>query len=262
MTQTSSSTSRVSDLSMSIAAQKARDEYLNKSLMPKLSQKERKKQQQYSKRSPSQPQIAVNKPDTDPSSPWQIAARGPKTSLKDVLSESQASPLTLSPIPPRPSSARRTASPDTRFSGQQRRAPSSAQPQSQASKASPMTPHSKSYTASTAKAEPSLQLSMADIIGQQRREQEVVKEAVAKRSLQEIQEEQAFQEWWDQESRRAQEDEAARAAVNASGGSKGQTGKTGGGRGRGGLRGRGGRGRGDAAKSGGKGRAQEKRASA
>jgi rhamnose utilization protein RhaD (predicted bifunctional aldolase and dehydrogenase) len=44
---------------------------------------------------------------------------------------------------------------------------------------------------------------MADIIGQQRREAEVIKEAVAKRSLQEIQEEQAFQEWWDIESRRA-----------------------------------------------------------
>ena len=49
---------------------------------------------------------------------------------------------------------------------------------------------------------------MADIIGQQVREQELVKEAVAKRSLQEIQQEQAFQEWWDQESRRAQEEEA------------------------------------------------------
>jgi hypothetical protein len=56
---------------------------------------------------------------------------------------------------------------------------------------------------------------MADIIGQQRREQEVIKEAVAKRSLQEIQEEQAFQEWWDQESRRAQEEVGREAKVGA-----------------------------------------------
>ncbi|KAL8695329.1 MAG: hypothetical protein Q9224_003422, partial [Gallowayella concinna] len=48
-------------------------------------------------------------------------------------------------------------------------------------------------------AEPSLQLSMADILSQQQTEKDVFKEAVAKRSLQEIQEEQAFQEWWDQE---------------------------------------------------------------
>lgn len=53
---------------------------------------------------------------------------------------------------------------------------------------------------------------LADIIGQQQREQETVREAVAKRSLQDIQQEQAFQEWWDQESRRMQEDEARRLA--------------------------------------------------
>merc|ERR1712093_782506 len=98
------------------------------------------------------------------------------------------------------------------------------------------------------KAEPSLQLSMSDIIGQQRREQEVIKEAVAKRSLQEIQEEQAFQEWW------AQEQEAARTKnAQLTKGSK-----SGGGRVKGGSRGRGGRGRGDAAQARGRGRGQEK----
>lgn len=105
------------------------------------------------------------------------------------------------------------------------------------------------------KAEPSLQLSMSDIIGQQRREQEVIKEAVAKRSLQEIQEEQAFQEWWDQESRRAQEQEAARSKPTQS--TKGS--KPGSGRGKGGSRGRGGRGKGDTAQRG-RGKGQEKAA--
>lgn len=47
--------------------------------------------------------------------------------------------------------------------------------------------------------EPSLQLSIVDILSQQQAEKDLIKEAAAKRSLQEIQEEQAFQEWWDQE---------------------------------------------------------------
>ena len=48
---------------------------------------------------------------------------------------------------------------------------------------------------------------MADILVQQQTEKEVIKDAVAKRSLQEIQEEQAFQEWWDQESKKVREEE-------------------------------------------------------
>ena len=55
--------------------------------------------------------------------------------------------------------------------------------------------------------EPSLQLSMEDILAQQQREKEVIKEAVAKRDLQDIQAEQEFQEWWEKESRRVQEAE-------------------------------------------------------
>ena len=48
---------------------------------------------------------------------------------------------------------------------------------------------------------------MADILAQQQTEKDVSKEAVAKGSLQEIQEEQAFQEWWDQESKMVREEE-------------------------------------------------------
>ena len=50
--------------------------------------------------------------------------------------------------------------------------------------------------------------SMAEILSQQQTEKTAIKEAVAKRSLQEIQEEQEFQEWWDAESRRVQEEDA------------------------------------------------------
>lgn len=59
-------------------------------------------------------------------------------------------------------------------------------------------------------AEPSLHFSMADILEQQQNEKEIFREAVAKRNLQEIQEEQAFQEWWDAESRKVRSEEASR----------------------------------------------------
>ena len=275
------SSGRTSNLSMSLSAQKASDENakaeaLSKISAPKLSQKERKKQQQQAlQQSIAQPQSASGKVDVQPSSPWQVATTGPKTSLKEMLSEPKASPLSvptksaISPLPAKPLTPRRTASPDTRFAGQSRSnsstnlvktqqfsaGPSRTSYQQQQAKSSPLVPQSKSYTAPTAKAEPSLQLSMADIIGQQRREQEVIKEAVAKRSLQEIQEEQAFQEWWDQESKRAQEEEATKSEIPTSGSGRG--GKSGGGRGKGTGRGRGGRGRGEISRGNARGRGKE-----
>ncbi|CZR51978.1 related to myosin-like protein [Phialocephala subalpina] len=272
------SSSRTSNLSMGLSAERAKDEAIGKQAKAKISQKERKKQQQQTMQQMlSQPQISLDKGDGKLASPWQLAGMGPKTSLKDVLSEPKSSPSNAaatrleSPVPSRSLTPRRTASPDTRFSGQQRRVSNSIIAKSQSSASSsrlmtqrlsanstPIVPHSKSYTTPAAKAEPSLQLSMADIIGQQTREQEVIKEAVAKRSLQEIQEEQAFQEWWDQESRRAQEEEAVRNKVTASGSGRGGKGS---GRGKSGGRGRGGRSRGDASQGRGRGRGQEKASS-
>ncbi len=269
------SSSRTSALSQSISAQKAQDEAVGKQARAKLSQKERKKQQQQNmQQNVGRPHISLDTVDGKPASPWQIAGLGQKTSLKDVLSEPKPSPLASaakslgSPIPARNLTPRRTASPDTRFAGQSRsgsnsslnknQSPSVSSPRlvagPKAPSSTPVVPHSKSYMTLVGKAEPSLQLSMSDIIGQQRREQEVIKEAVAKRSLQEIQEEQAFQEWWDLESRRAQEEEAVRARNTASGkSSKGSAGH-----GKGGARSRGGRGRGDSAPGRGRGKAQEK----
>ncbi|TVY27543.1 BTB/POZ domain-containing protein [Lachnellula hyalina] len=280
------SSGRTSSLSMSLSVQKTKDAASNddvnsrvdtssKTAPSKISQKERKKQQQQAlQQAMSSPQINVEQAGEKASSPWQIAATGPKTSLKDVLKEPTSSlgltPKSAeSPISSRPLTVRRTASPDTRFSGQQRSnsareftkehrsSPAGSSRATSGSKSGKVSPHSKSYIPPVSRAEPSLQLSMSDIIGQQRREQEVIKEAVAKRSLQEIQEEQAFQEWWDQESRKAREEEAVRARVSAPGAARG--GKSGGGRGKGGNRGRGARGRGDASSRGrGRGKAQEK----
>ncbi|KAG9233407.1 putative BTB/POZ domain-containing protein 1 [Amylocarpus encephaloides] len=243
---------RTSTLSMSLSAQKTRDETMKRENLAKISQKERKRQHQKAQQEKlSSPQIRLDETDDKPSSPWQVADRGLKTSLRDVLDNgSEPIPATEAKIlktEPIPRPMRRAASPDTRFSGQLRSSSSgnvsrsstatdlSQRQPAPKSNLSPILPHSKSYSAPATKAEPTLQLSMADIIGQQRREQEVIKEAVAKRSLQEIQEEQAFQEWWDQESRRAQEQEAATSKPTAS---PTHGGKNGGGRGKGAGRGR------------------------
>lgn len=286
------SSNRTSSLSMSLSAQKVRDdtakaEALTKLSAPKLSQKERKKQQQQAlQQATGPPQGVPDKVDGKSSSPWQIAGPGRKTSLKEVLNEPKSSSLSVrakpldSPTPstpriltPRTLTPRRTASPDTRFAGQSRSnsssnlaktqqasaGPSQLSYQAQQARSSPSVPYPMPYTTPGTKAEPSLQLSMADIIGQQRREQEVIKEAVAKRSLHEIQEEQAFQEWWDQESKRAQEEEAAAKAKNSASG-LGRGGKAGGSGGGGrGKSGRGkGRGGGEALRGGARGRGQEK----
>jgi hypothetical protein len=56
---------------------------------------------------------------------------------------------------------------------------------------------------------------MTDILLQQQIEKTAVKEAVAKRSLQEIQQQQEFEEWFDSESRRVQEEEAEATAAAA-----------------------------------------------
>ncbi|KAH7319712.1 hypothetical protein B0I35DRAFT_408491 [Stachybotrys elegans] len=211
-----------------VAAQTSKDGAANKQ-QTKMSQKERKRQMQLQAEAKTAAEneqanrIPWEKvPEGGRPAPWKAAVPAPKTSLKDAMSSEQTvvrtasasvKPLVASEASPR-SVPRRTASPDTRFPGQGRMSSSPAVQQVSQSQTlkKPMVPHSKSYMTPVHKAEPAMAASMADIIGQQRREQELVKEAVAKRSLQEIQQEQAFQEWWDQESRRAQEEEARKQA--------------------------------------------------
>lgn len=214
----------------------------------KVSQKERKKQLQM--------QAAAQAAAQEEASnhvPWEQAGRGPvwkaasprpKMSVKDAMEmesrlsgavSATAKPLVASETRVK-SASRRTASPDTRFPGQGRMSSSAAEASTkQANK--PLVPHSRSYITPGPKTEPTLGFSMEDIIGQQQREQELVKEAVAKRSLHEIQQEQAFQEWWDQESRRTQEEEARRKSKSRD---KEENGESKGPR-RGGRRGRGGK---------------------
>lgn len=239
-----------SALSAGIAAQKAK-EAAAKPQQIKMSQKERKKQQQQMQaaqcsQSALTPPVKAAWEKENRSGPWKTVEKSSTPLSLGSIPIAKPTPPQNKPLVAAESTAksipRRTQSPDTRFSGQSRQsstpsAPSSMRPSPTpaASASKPLVPHSKSYIKPSSKSEPTLGLSMADIIGQQRREQEIVKEAVAKRSLQEIQEEQAFQEWWEEESKRAQEEEARRLAREkdreeskaGAGGSKARRGRSG-----------------------------------
>lgn len=77
---------------------------------------------------------------------------------------------------------------------------------------------------------------MSEIVAHQLAEKDLIKEAAAKRDLQEIQAEQEFQLWWEAESARVQEAEQKAAAKT----SKKPRPRGGRGRGGGGGKGRGG----------------------
>lgn len=90
-------------------------------------------------------------------------------------------------------------------------------------------------------AEASLNLSLSDIISQQQTEQDIIQGKVLKRSLEEIQQEQEFQAWWDAECERVQleqeEEEGKKVRKSSkkedkkeSGGSNGRKGRGGGGK--------------------------------
>ncbi|KAK0709816.1 hypothetical protein B0T26DRAFT_652768 [Lasiosphaeria miniovina] len=234
-----------SALSVGLLAHKAREES-PKFTQPKLSQKEKKRQQQQ-QQAQAQAVQASSLTTNSGKNAWDSRARGDaqtpawkpvpiekKTPSNTLLTHNISSPPVIKPLltaeaGPVPIRTR-TASPDTRFSGQRLAGSSSLSgtrppvkatsitpgssvartPIATETPAPPLVPHSKTYLTPARKAEPLLGYSMEDIIVQQRREQERVREAAAKRSLQEIQQEQAFQEWWDAESRRTQEEEAKR----------------------------------------------------
>lgn len=80
--------------------------------------------------------------------------------------------------------------------------------------------HHHSDASSPKDPEPSIQLSMTDILSQQQTEKQLIRDIVEgrnKRSLEEIQTEQAFQEWWDKERRKVQEEEEEAAAGKGKG---------------------------------------------
>lgn len=251
-----------SALSAGLAAQQAKEASAKPS-QTKLSQKERKRQHQLQAEQAAQfaqalsEKTAWEKPTTDPKSPpWKAVSSEPKLPFKENWVDApKSAPPNTKPLVAAEASAksipRRTQSPDTRHSGQSRTPaatpPVRPPPRTTSTSTStfsadmsskPVVPHSKSYIKPATKSEPIIGLSMADIIDQERRNLESVKEAVAKRSLMEIQQEQAFQEWWEEESRRTQEEEARRSTREkereegkGSKGRRGRSGKPKGGRG-------------------------------
>ena len=257
----------------------------------RLSQKERKRQMQEQQLRQSVVPISPRLPPSIPTppqesvSPWRTASAGAKISLKDVLQEKweapSSSPTTKAKIPPGHSMTLRQT-----IAGNALSKETEQEPRQQRSVSTPNIPKSTSSSSPTAQpspqnnrsqitnslsspsntvrsvrynapvVEPPLQLSMADILTQQQTEKDIIKEAVAKRSLQEIQDEQAFQEWWDQEeaatrARLLEEETAARrpSRVPARGerntrAGRGRDRSSGRGRGRGRRRGNGESGRG------------------
>lgn len=174
-------------------------------------------------------------------SPWRITLPVPRIQLKDILgAENKNPPILNADLSTRsrsPLTLRQTVPGNMSNSQEETRLSSSARhrvsanisqmagivPSTSKSSSSPYVEHTSNLSSSSSNpkpiqsihhqlssAEPSLHLSMADILEQQQTEKEIFREAVAKRNLQEIQEEQAFQEWWDAESRKVRSDEASR----------------------------------------------------
>lgn len=264
----------VSNLSAGLSLRASDAESPSTGTPAKLSQRERKKRQQ-TQLSQSSQLNAIPSPllaetqyrDKSSSSPWQIASKGPTISLKHVLgAECSKSPpsqkgnvvRTTSPLTLRqtvsgkiPVAQRATSGPTPTLAPTQKRSISTphvtkatvgqSTPPTTRSSSTQMPTPIQSIRHNAPPVEPSLQLSMSDILSQQQMAKDVIKEAAAKRSLQEIQEEQAFQEWWDEESRKvkAEEEEVTKPTARGEREARGRV------RGRGGSRGRGrGRGRG------------------
>lgn len=229
---------------------------------PKMSQKDRKRLQHAQQSTKAVPQVQTRpEPTPVPAGPaWQTVSAQSTSTLKDVLS-----PLGASDVP-KPSNMRAASTPqltmrqtvaNSKSSSQlqkpvigpgdlsafQQRSVSDSKmlapgsPEQATTRQTPQPSNSKPIPQSIRyqpPTEPVLGLSMSEIVAQQQFEKDVVKEAVAKRDLQDIQAEQEFEEWWSRESARVQEAEKGSAAPAAKPSSKKH-------RGRGGRRGRGGK---------------------
>ncbi|KAK4635675.1 BTB/POZ domain-containing protein 1 [Fulvia fulva] len=224
---------------------------------PKMSQKDRKRMQQVhqaSLRASPAPEEAEVK-----SFSWQAVSNQKRPGLKDVIeceSTSKGSP-SRSPSTPTLTTRQTVANPKASSSSKPAIGPASpslrqlsvtehktmatngAEGKGQANSVSHVS-NSKPIPQSVRHqpvVDPAWGLSMSEIVAQQELEKNAIKEAAAKRDLQEIQAEQEFQEWWEKESARVQEAEqqATAAATKAPKRNRGRRGHAGrGGKGTGG----------------------------
>ncbi|KAL2799078.1 hypothetical protein BJX66DRAFT_273111 [Aspergillus keveii] len=225
---TESSESRVSNLSLGMSARREG----SGTFAPKLSQKERKKvqQQQMQERFTAQ-----EKAKDGPQNPWKVPAQaGASSSAGPSPSARQDLPA---PTPPksvqRPGMTLRqtvagapspkSSSPAPSTQTKSRSVSTTTQPQAKGSypgpsTAAPSTSPNQPPTIQSVRHLPRVEpyktnfhsdsassMSLATILMQQQTEKDEIREAAtAKHNLQDIQAEQAFQEWWDKESRRIQ----------------------------------------------------------
>lgn len=236
MAETSSG--QPSNISLALSAQAKKEERGTGSSFAatKLSQKERKKMQQQQASQVATSPVA-KETSTPAASPWQMKPPAAKVALKDVINST--SPAAATPSPPTTTRPNLTMRQTLANNGPASKAKADALTSTTSAPTVPQTtpatdknknkapahdgkgfaidmnststpalPQSIRHIQSTPHAEASVGLSMADILSMQQAEKESIAQAGAKRSLQEIQAEQEFQEWWDKESRRVMEEEA------------------------------------------------------
>lgn len=204
---------------------------------PKMSQKERKRLQQAELQGLK---IDAVQPAPPAVSPWQAASYR-KPSANQILAPSAATPPPQQPSPqPSPQPARATSTPQltmrqTIAKGKNKGKSKDKEANTQdASSPSRPTASERGMSVSNtpipvpmsvrhiplpshSPTSPSQHLSMMEILSLQEAEKTSIRDAAAKRSLEEIQQEQEFQQWWEAESKRAieEEEQAKRAAERA-----------------------------------------------
>ncbi|KAL2856010.1 BTB/POZ protein [Aspergillus pseudoustus] len=224
-----SSESRVSNLSLGMSARREN----SGTFAPKLSQKERKKIQQQQMQEKA---TAQEKAKGGPPNPWKVATQAgasaptgpsadarqdlptptpPKSAQRPGMTLRQTvagapSPKSSSPVPSVPIKGRSvsaTAQPQAKGSYPRQStaaAPSTSPNQPPTIQSVRHLPRTEPYKANF-HSDSSSSMSLATILMQQQTEKDEIREAAtAKHNLQDIQAEQAFQEWWDKESRRVQ----------------------------------------------------------
>jgi len=251
MAQDSSATSSNIGLGLS----RGENERIARAARAKMSQKERKRLQQA-----QQLGIPIEKPQATPLvvSPWKTKALNPNNNpmVSTIVQPSpQPSPQSLQTINTPPLTMRQTVANKNTPTQKDKRTKSLDVPGSTSPSTARVVANERGMSVSTDPiptprsvryiplpqhdSSPSSQnLSIVEILSLQEAEKSLIRDATAKRSLQEIQQEQEFQAWWDQESRRTMEEEHAKQKAECA--AKAATAR-GRGKGRGSIGGRGGK---------------------
>ncbi|KIW04304.1 uncharacterized protein PV09_04598 [Verruconis gallopava] len=254
--------SRTSNLSAGLAAAKsnAPPALPSCSFTNKISQKERKRQQQQLQQLSKSDSLNVQstgKSTGTTSSPWQTVNQRTKAASRTSSGSAiTAQPILSGPKAPQMTMRQTIANPSTPvkdknvWTGQSIASPSNMQtPSSTQNPPSsritstpkrpsntpsadspgfaisdrPVTVQSVRHVPKPERTVSSEQRSLVDILSEQEIQKQEIRDFGSKRSLTEIQQEQEFQEWWDKESARVMEQEAAAAANAAKAKSKGSS---------------------------------------